>query len=516
MRLKHLMAGVELRKWMGPQEVEIGSVHCDSREVKPNSLFVAIKGTRADGHDYIPQAISMGAEAIVLEDELRLKGKGGVSWLLVENSRKALAIIASNFYGNPASKMTIIGITGTNGKTTTSFLIDSIFRNARFPAGLIGTIEIRYGQERFPSQITTPESIEIHRILRDMLEKGITHCVMEVSSHSLDMYRVWGLKFSCAVFTNLSRDHLDYHKTIDSYLKCKMRLFTEEGTGTPPEWAIINVDDPSSNRIMAIARAPVIGYGIRNRAHIWASEIRYSEEGLSAIIHTPKGDFEISSSLLGEINLYNILAATCVGLSQKIDIPIIKKGLEEPIEIPGRLQRVPNEEGIVVLIDYAHTGDALERILKTARELTKGRVITLFGCGGDRDRGKRPLMGQIGARYSDILIITSDNPRSESPIKIIDEIEQGVRDEEIKKVGVCDIFSVNGRVYTIVVDRREAIRVAIATSRPGDVVIIAGKGHEDYQIIGGEKIHFSDFEEAKIALETYKKKPWQNSNTVFQ
>ncbi len=502
MKLRSLIYGIKPVNVVGPTDIEITSVSYHSSDTGPGHLFVAIRGAEADGHDYIPQAVSRGARAVVLEDDQRIVAHD-CTWITVKNSRITLAAVARNLYSDAGSGITLIGITGTNGKTTTSFLIESILKEAGFSPGLIGTIQIKYADQEFASTITTPESLDLYRIIHEMVRGGTTHGIIEVSSHGLDLYRIWGLQFETVVFTNLSRDHLDYHETMEKYLECKKRFFTDEATGKTPSCAVINVDDPASETLMSAIQAPMIGYGINSNAHVRGEIIKSTTEGISARIHTPRGNLQIRSSLLGEMNLYNILAAIAVGLSRKIDLGVIRRGIEALKGVPGRLEKMPNERGITVIVDYAHTNDALERLLKTARELSPKRVITLFGCGGDRDRGKRLLMGAAGAQYSDLLILTSDNPRTEPPLQIIGEIEQGVATRPIQRLQAPEFSKcLNGPAYTVVENRREAINLAIRVARPGDCVIIAGKGHEDYQIIGKMKTPFSDTEEAKKALDS--------------
>lgn len=502
MRLSSLIDGIKPVNVAGPTDIDITSVSYHSSDTGPGHLFVAIRGIEADGHDYISQAISRGARAVVLEDDQRIVDLD-CTWITVRNSRIALATVAQNLYSDSGSRIILIGITGTNGKTTTSFLIESIFKEAGFNPGVIGTIQIKYADQEFASAITTPESLDLYEILHEMVEGGTTHGIIEVSSHGLDLHRIWGLQFETVVFTNLSRDHLDYHETMEKYLECKKQFFTDEATGKTPSCAVINVDDPASETLMSAIEVPMIGYGINSNAHVWGEILRSTTEGISARIHTPRGTFQIHSSLLGETNLYNILAAVAVGLSRKIDLAVIRRGIEALKGVPGRLEKVPNKRGIMVIVDYAHTNDALERLLKTARELKPKRVITLFGCGGDRDRGKRLLMGAAGAQYSDLLILTSDNPRTEPPLQIIAEIEKGVATRPIQRLQVSKFIKrLNGAAYTVVENRREAIHLAIRAARPGDCVIIAGKGHEDYQIVGKRKTPFSDTEEAKKALDS--------------
>jgi len=463
MKLRDLVKGLEHRQVHGQMSIEIEGVAYNSKKVERNSVFVAMKGEEVDGHDYIGEAIEKGARAVVLEDENRKIG--GIPTVVVSNSRKALGTISTAFFGNPSAKMTLIGITGTNGKTTTTYLAESILRGAGFKTGVIGTIDYHFGGTVHRATTTTPESYDLQKILKHMLEEGVSHVIMEVSSHALHQHRIEGCHFDIGVFTNCTPDHLDYHKTMDHYFESKTSL-------------------------------------LKGERNISAKDILSSLNGLSAMVITPRGNFPFSSPLLGEFNLYNILASVGIGLALKMDLEEVQGGIEALDGVPGRVERIGNEKGFHIFVDYAHTPDALERILKTMANLKeRGRLITVFGCGGDRDRGKRPLMGAIAGRYSDLAVITSDNPRTEDPGTIIREIEEGMKTESIHEADREELsreFKEKG--YVKVLERREGIRLAINLAKPGDVVMVAGKGHEDYQIIGRKRFPFDDRCEVNEAL----------------
>jgi len=494
--------GLEHREIQGQLSMEIGGIAYDSRRIQRGFLFVAMKGQEADGHDYIEEAIKKGACAVVLQDENRRIR--GIPTVVVSNSRKALGTISTAFFANPSAKMTLIGITGTNGKTTTAYLAESILRAAGFRPGVIGTIDYHFEGTFRKSITTTPESYDLQEMLKDMLEEGISHVIMEVSSHALDQHRTEGCHFDIGVFTNLTRDHLDYHKTMDHYFESKASLFTHllRKSMKPHSVALINLDDPKGRILWDKATLPKMSYGLRGKRHISAKEIHNTITGLSAKITTPNGGFSFDSPLLGEFNLYNILAAAGIGLALKLDLGVVRSGIERLGGVPGRVEGIENERGLHIFVDYAHTPDALERILKALRDAKGGgRVITLFGCGGDRDRAKRPLMGSIAARYSDLTVITSDNPRTEDPAAIIAEIEQGMRTESIRAMDPRELaqgFTEKG--YVKVLERREGIRLVIKLAQAGDVILVAGKGHEDYQIIGRERRPFDDRHEIRQAL----------------
>ena len=496
------MRGLEHGQIYGQMSIEIEGVAYNSKQVERNAVFVAMKGQEVDGHDYIEEAIEKGARAVVLEDENRRIR--GIPTVVVPNSRKALGTISTVFFRNPSAKMTLIGITGTNGKTTTTYLAESILRGAGFKTGVIGTIDYHFGGTAHRATTTTPESYDLQKILKHMLEEAVSHVIMEVTSHALHQHRIEGCHFDIGVFTNCTPDHLDYHKTMDHYFASKTSLFTHflRKSLKPRSLSLINLDDPKGRLLWEKLYVPKMSYGLKGERNISAKDILSSLNGLSAMVITPRGNFPFSSPLLGEFNLYNILASVGIGLALKMDLEEVQGGIEALGGVLGRVERVDNEKGFHIFVDYAHTPDALERILKTMAGLKeRGRLITVFGCGGDRDRGKRPLMGAIAGRYSDLAVITSDNPRTEDPGTIIREIEEGMKTESVHEVdreALPREFKEKG--YVKVLERREGIRLAINLAKPDDVVMIAGKGHEDYQIIGRKRFSFDDRREVSEAL----------------
>jgi UDP-N-acetylmuramoyl-L-alanyl-D-glutamate--2,6-diaminopimelate ligase len=507
MQLKKLLEGVETRKVIGDTLKEIEGIAYHSKQVREGFLFAAIRGLELDGHQFIEEAVARGAEAVVSEEEREIPNR---TMVLVGNSRRALARISSTFYGDPSSRVRLIGITGTNGKTTTTYLLESIFKKAGCHVGVIGTISYRYGRKIAPAPNTTPESLELQRILSEMLSEGISHVILEVSSHGLDLERVFGCQFDSAVFTNLTSEHLDYHKTMQQYFESKRKFFSDYLMASPKQgrFAVTNADDPRGEEMVRGIDLPVIRYGMSPSCDITADQATSSFEGLSCRVRTPGGVISIHSKLIGDFNLHNILAAMAVGIGMKIPLETLKAGVEGVEEVPGRFEKVGNKKGIHVVVDYAHTNDALEQVLSGLKRILErssrnnAKMITVFGCGGDRDRTKRPLMGEVAGRYSDLAILTSDNPRTENPLAIIDEVERGLRSispNEYSTDGMKLWRSKKG--YVRIPDRREAIRLAIRLAQPSDAVLIAGKGHEDYQIIGKKKFPFDDRIEAKKALE---------------
>ncbi len=422
-----------------------------------------------------------------------------VTIIRLPDTRAALPELAARFYNYPSKGMNLIGITGTNGKTTTSYLLESILKEAGREAGVIGTISYRFKEKSFSASLTTPEITDLMRIISDMRDAGITDVIIEVSSHSLDQGRTRGLDWSRALFTNFSRDHLDYHHTMEEYFKAKSRLFHYLGENQDMNKvkAVINMDDPKGKVLGKMTRVPVVGYGLEENCLIRATDIDIRANGFTFRLVTPAGDATIISPLLGRLNIYNTLGAAAVAFSLNIDTEIISRGIKRLHYVPGRLQSVQNSRGLSLFVDYAHSPDALEKVLQTLRPLTKGRLITVFGCGGDRDKGKRPEMGRKVGQYSDLAIITSDNPRSEDPAAIASDIEPGVKESGLKKLESG--FLNQGRYYEIVLNRREAIRDAVNMAKKEDIILIAGKGHENYQIIGDRKISFDDAEEAAMA-----------------
>jgi UDP-N-acetylmuramoyl-L-alanyl-D-glutamate--2,6-diaminopimelate ligase len=483
MILREIIKGINIKKFDGYDGLEIAGVSIDSTRVKEGYLFVALKGEKTDGHRYIESAFRNGAKALLVENQPD-KSYPGVSVIEVGDSRESLARVSANFYGHPTKELSLVGVTGTNGKTTITYLLESIWKSEHKKTGVIGTIEYRFGDNRTEAPMTTPESLELMRILREMRDSGVDYAAMEVSSHAIDRKRAVECHFDAAVFTNLTQDHLDYHGTIENYFDAKKRLFTEllRESEKKNKFSVINIDDPYGKEIAGEAPGTVITYSISDKsASVFAERRRISEEGIGALVNTPYGKLEIESRLFGEHNLSNILAAASASLCLGSSPASVESAISRFSNVPGRLERVENPRGFQILVDYAHTPDALRNVLLAARPLTKGNLILVFGCGGDRDRTKRPKMGVIGRDLSDILIVTSDNPRTESPEEIIDEIERGVLESPA-----------DGKPYFRISDRKEAIKKALTIAGDKDTVLIAGKGHEDYQIIGARKFPFDD------------------------
>jgi UDP-N-acetylmuramoyl-L-alanyl-D-glutamate--2,6-diaminopimelate ligase len=470
---------------------EVTSIAYDSRKVTPGALFVALRGVNADGARFVPQAIANGAVAVVAETAALTQVS--VPWVQVPSARMALAELAAAFHGHPSEELALVGITGTNGKTTTSYVLASIFEAADIKCGRIGTIGYRVGGREVDAARTTPEAPELQRMLREMLEAGCGACVMEVSSHALALRRADSLRFAAGIFTNLTRDHLDFHGDMESYFAAKRRLFE-----ILPEGAVgvINVDDRRGADLVSSARRPVT-YAIDAAADVRPGPLTFSLDGLSFEVRTPRGTFHVRSPLVGRPNAYNILAASAAAMALDVPFSAIEAGVSNLENVPGRFQVVSDPaDDVRVIVDYAHTDDALKNLLETARPLAAGRLVTVFGCGGDRDRTKRPLMGAVAARLSDLVIVTSDNPRSEDPEKIIEEIRRGI-------VMPADRIAPRGQKGTpslAIVDRRAAIERAVREAKPGDLLLIAGKGHEKYQTIGDRTLPFDDVEIARAAL----------------
>ncbi len=483
MKLGDLLRGVPSSDIGAGQDAWISSLAYDSRHVKSGSLFFAIQGEKADGHSFIPQALEQGAVAIVSEREA--PADLASRWVRVAKIRRALAEAGSVFFGQPDSRLQLVGITGTNGKTTTAYLVESIFRAAGIRSGLFGTIEYRLSDRVLRALNTTPESLDLLSYFAEWVKAGGQAAVLEVSSHALAQERVWGFRFSAAVFTNLTRDHLDYHKDFESYFAAKRRLF--EGLGTPPPGlAVINVDDTWSRRLLQLPCPCKITYGIAADAQVKPKNFRQDSMGLQGTLETPRGKVEFASSLLGRANLANILAATATAVGLGVPGEKIAQGIVALSLVPGRFERVGEGQPFLVIVDYAHTDDALRNVLKTARELTKNRLIVVFGCGGERDRTKRPLMGEAAGSLSDLPILTSDNPRGEDPLRIMSDVLVGLQK--------------TGKPYLAEVDREVAIRRGCEEAQDGDVVVLAGKGHETYQVLKDRSVPFDDREVARKIL----------------
>lgn len=493
--LKNLLPPISAEEVHGPTELSVEGITYDSRQVKPGYIFVAISGYIEDGNSYIPQALEAGASVIVSSKRIERLARpsrwgGSATQIVVENPRKALAKLATIFYDYPSDKLDIIGITGTNGKTTVSYLTEAIFKENGAKVGVLGTIAYRLGEKIFPAPITTPQSSDLQQMLRKLVDEEFTTVVMEVSSHALSLERVEGCEFDSAIFTNLSREHLDFHKSMEEYLIAKIKLFSTLGKDARKErekLAVLNLDDPSAEKIIQSTGAKIITYGIERKADVVAKSIKLNLDKTNFTLFSPSGEVKISFPLIGKYNVYNALAAIAVALGQGIDLGIIKRGLERVSYIPGRFERIDCGQPFAVIVDYAHTDEALRKLLGVCRELKPRRIITVFGCGGDRDRGKRPLMGEVAIELSDYVIVTSDNPRSEDPERIALDIEVG-----IKRKGKNN--------YQTIIDRFQAIEKALFMAEKGDLVVLAGKGHEQYQIFKDRSVPFDDREVARKIL----------------
>lgn len=495
MTFAELVEPLQASERQGNLDVAVTSLTDDSRAVKPGSVFVAIQGERVDGHAFVGKAVEAGAAALVLQKGLNVTAAPSIPVVRVDDSRRVLGVLAGRFYREPASRLCMVGVTGTNGKTTVTYLCKGVLETAGRRVGLIGTVAYQIGDERLPAAHTTPGAVELQALLARMVNAGMNAAVMEVSSHALAMDRTTGCEFDVAIFTNLTQDHLDFHADMDGYFQAKLRLFADldpAGRKLRPKRAIVNIDDARGARVCEASRVPVWTYAIQKPADIRAEDVRLALSGTRFTAATPHGRFPVESRLVGEHNVYNILAAIGVGLHEGLSPEIIQRGIASVVNVPGRFERVEAGQDFTVVVDYAHTDDALLRLLTAAQALKTGRVITVFGCGGDRDRGKRPKMGRVAARLSDVVFLTSDNPRSEDPAAILREIEVGVRealaDKQIR--------------YEVIADRRAAIEAAVREAKSGDTVLIAGKGHEDYQIVGATRLHFDDREVARAALAT--------------
>lgn len=475
-------------EYTGEMGTIISGISYDSRKVRPGDIFVALKGSAQDGHDYIRDAVARGAVAVVAQ---RGSDKQvSVPVVSVPDPRRALARLAAVYYDWPQNKLSLVGITGTNGKTTTTYLVESILRQAGLNPAVIGTVNYRYMNMTCPAPVTTPESLDLMRAFRKVVDRGASHAIVEVSSHALAQGRVADCDFKVGVFTNLSRDHLDYHGSMESYFEAKSLLFTNlsKNKGGNPSAAVINADSPYGTKLAELVSVPVTFYGLESPCQVSARNVSVEKGGMKGRLVTPAGEMDFFCPLIGRFNLYNVLAATATSLCLGVSLASVVKGLSHVGRVPGRVEPVNNNLAITVVVDYAHTPDALEKVLRDLRPLTRGRVITVFGCGGDRDKGKRPEMGQIAVSMSDFVVITSDNPRTENPLSIIQDIIEGVTQVT------------GGAPYIVEPDREKAIQMAIDEAREGDLVLIAGKGHEDYQIIGSEKRHFDDREVAERFL----------------
>ncbi len=457
-------------------QTEVTGVYCDSRKVTKDSIFVCIKGTAMDGHDYAADAVKAGAVAVVCERDLGLDNQ-----ILVNDTRMVYAQLCAKYFGNPASRLKLIGVTGTSGKTSVTYMLKSLLEQAGHKVGLIGTIQNIIGEQTLPAKNTTPDAYELHSLFALMEKAGCEYVVMEVSSHALDQKRVYGLSFLCGVFTNLTQDHLDYHQTMENYLQAKLQLFQMCQT------AVINADDSYAKRVVESCNCKTLTVSaVSNDADFSAKEIKYKTGSVSYELVTTGAIGRVTIHTPGIFSVYNSMLAGVVGIAIGMDFHDVVRYLCNSSGVKGRVEVVPSDRDFTMIIDYAHTPDELENVLKMLNQIKKGRLVTLFGCGGDRDKGKRPIMGEIAARLSDVVIVTSDNPRSENPGKIIEDILQGMKDSETP--------------YTVIENRADAIRYAIDNAQTDDVLLFAGKGHETYQILNSGTIHFDEREVIRDAL----------------
>ncbi|XJZ28406.1 UDP-N-acetylmuramoyl-L-alanyl-D-glutamate--2,6-diaminopimelate ligase [Bacillota bacterium Lsc_1132] len=484
MKLQQLLSHLHPLNPFAGENPEVTSIENDNRKVQKGSLFICIKGYTVDGHDFAESAVANGACAILAERPLALD----VPVIVVNNTNRAMAVLADAFYGQPTKKLHLIGITGTNGKTTTSHLIEKILADAGRKTGLIGTMYTKIGAQKLETKNTTPESLTLQKTFTQMVDAGVESAVMEVSSHALDMGRVHGCDYDIAVFTNLTQDHLDYHHTMEDYKRAKSLLFSQLGNTydfAHPKFAILNADDEASELYQKSTAAHVVTYGIDNHADIRAENIRMAAAGTSFNLITPRGEYPVNIKLIGKFSVYNVLASTATAIVSGIPISNIIQSLEEIEGVAGRFELVNAGQDFTVIVDYAHTPDSLENVLKTIQQFADKKVFVVVGCGGDRDRTKRPIMAQIACKYATDPVFTSDNPRSEDPLAILKDMEEGVKGEN----------------YLVIPDRKEAITFAVNNASSGDVLLIAGKGHETYQIIGGKVYDFNDRLVAREAIE---------------
>ncbi len=498
MQLRTLIDTGKVKEVTGNVTQSVGGLAYDSRNVRRGDVFFAVSGTQVDGHDFVDQAVKQGAVAIVAERRVSVPPE--VTWIQVQNVRRTMGEWADAFYDHPSRRMVLVGVTGTNGKTTVTYLLESIFASAGMPCGIIGTVNYRFRDQIRPAPHTTPESVDLQKLLVEMAQAGVQFMGMEVSSHALEMERVRGIDFNGALFTNLSHDHLDFHGDMDHYFISKSRLFTDYLTESSKEkkFAVIHGADPRGlellNRRWA-SSIDVLSYGCDPQWDVHPVDVRSDLKGMRGTLRVKDRSLDFSTGLIGTHNLENILGAVGVAYALEMTMEAVAKGIASLDSVPGRLERVIHTLGTTVLVDYAHTPDALEKVLLALRPLCPGRLITLFGCGGDRDREKRPVMGEIAATNSDRVVLTSDNPRTEDPLKIIEQVEEGIKRGGLRKQsGAATARSSQEKCYWVESDRRAAIRLALGMTSGDDLLLVAGKGHEDYQIMGEQRVHFDDRE----------------------
>lgn len=488
--LKDIISTLDVQQVQGNQNVSIQDITADSRAVKPNSLFIALDGATVDGHNYIDKAVDAGAVAVIVSKPVTVPAD--VCVITVDDTRQAMMVCVPYFFDYPANRMRMVGVTGTNGKTTTTHMIRHILKAQGFKVGVIGTVHIMIGDTSYPIHNTTPDVVDLQHILHQMVQENVEYCVMEVSSHALALGRVSGVEFDTAVFTNLTQDHLDFHKTFENYLAAKCKLFEQVSAPNQVKdnkGAVINIDDSYGYRVMEKTTAPTITYSTLGKGTLNASDVHMSTKNSQYTVNYNGESYPVSMNTTGLFNVYNTLAAIGACLQEGISMEAIDTALKTFSSVPGRFELIEEGQDFAVVVDYAHTPDGLQNILETAKAIKENRIIIVFGCGGDRDATKRPIMGRIAAEYGDKIYVTSDNPRTEDPVQIVKDVEVGVK-EALRE----------GTSYEVIVDRREAINHAIHDAKAGDIVIIAGKGHENYQILKNETIHFDDREEARKAL----------------
>ena len=488
MKLQKLISDLGSFAISGKKDIEINGIASDSNNVKSGFVFISIKGVKADGHSFINDAISRGAAALIVEKEVEVLED--ITIIRVPDTKKILSTVADAFYNCPSNRMNIIGVTGTNGKTTTTYFIEQILRKAGHKTGIIGTINYQIGDRIIPAVNTTPGPIQLRALLNQMLEANIETAIMEVSSHAIAQKRIAGIEFDTCIFTNLTPEHLDYHVTLGQYQDTKLQLFEQMGKNSKKNTAkkaIINIDDPISKRFLDVCQVEIITYGLNTNASVYAADIRSTLNGSCFKLHIGSESIDVKINLAGKYNIYNALAATSAALAANLSLNEIKSGLESLKSVPGRFEKITTDAGFCIIVDYAHTPDGMKQVLSAAKALKPNRIITVFGCGGDRDRLKRPQMGKISSELSDYTIITSDNPRTEDPMKIIEEILHGVKD-----TGRPD--------FEIIPDRKSAIKRAMELAKENDMIMILGKGHETYQVLKDTVVPFDDREVAKKYL----------------
>ncbi|MCK5826341.1 MAG: UDP-N-acetylmuramoyl-L-alanyl-D-glutamate--2,6-diaminopimelate ligase [Desulfuromusa sp.] len=493
MELKKLLKRIQPLELLGSADLVVSGLACDSRQVQDGLLFFALPGVKVDGFDYLAQALQAGAVAVVAE-KIPEECMENVCYIKVANARRAMAVMAAEFYGNPTLGALTIGVTGTNGKTTITYLLEAIFKQAGFSPAVFGTVEYRFGDLSYEAANTTPESIDLLRMMADFRQHGADVLILEVSSHALEQYRVDGINFDAAVFTNLTQDHLDYHQTLERYFTSKRRLFTELlGAGI----AVINREDAYGVELLR-ENPDGISFGLDNRAKVYPQQVVVGRDQISGTFSGEQGEIRIESGMIGDFNVSNLLAATATAQQFGISNELIAEGISAAPQVPGRVEKVKNSKSVLALVDYSHTADALEQALKTLSKLDHQRLLTVVGCGGDRDKGKRPLMAAVAVKYSNLSIFTSDNPRTEDPLDILEQVRNGALAVGGRELSQSEAVLEEG--FIVIPDRRIAIEFASRVAHKDDVLLVAGKGHEDYQILGTKKIHFDDREELHRAL----------------